>query len=178
MNIFSIVLRALSGLVALFYGRRFFWLFLGLIGFIAGFGIGASLFPEAGALVHILIGLGAGIVGAALSRAAPLVIAALFGFFAGGTILVNLASTIFEPGQLVTILLFVIGGALGAYLLSQALDAGIVILSALAGAEVLSTLGSELFAINQTTQLIVALVLFAVGLLFQFRLVQPDKAGR
>lgn len=173
MEILSVLLRALSGIVALLFGRRFFWLFLAIVGFIAGFALGTTFFPQAGALVHVLVGLGIGILGALLSQAAPVVIAAIVGFFAGGAALVALVNTIVQPGQLVSAIIFVLAGAIGAYLVTRALDTAIVVLSSLSGASALSTLGGELIAMNGTVQFIAFLILFVIGVLFQLNVLQP-----
>ena len=177
MKIIAIIMRALSGTIALLFGRRFFWLFLAIVGFIAGFLIGNTFFPDAGQLAHILVGLGVGIVGAVLSRAAPAIIGAAIGFIASGAALVALVDRFLDPTRLIHTIIFILAGILGAYLVIRALDLGIVLLSSLTGAEALTSLGSELIPFNQTVHLIALLVLFVVGILFQLNLVKSHEIG-
>lgn len=175
MDILSIVLKAVSGLISLLFGRRFFWLFLAIVGFIGGFFVGASLFPNAGTLVHILLGLILGVVGALLSQVAPVVIAAIVGFFAGGAALVALANTISDPSRAIALLILIVGGALSAYLVTKAFNSAIVVISSISGAAALSSLGTEHLNLGGTIHFIIFLVLFVIGILFQFNLVKPHE---
>lgn len=178
MVVLTVILRALSGLGALLFGRRIFWLFVALVGFLAGFAIGQRLLPGAGALVHIVVGIGIGLVGALLVQAVPTVIAALVGFIAGGFALSTLVGSLAQMTGLVHWIVFIVGGLIGVYLAIQFFDLALVLLSALSGAGTLSGLSGELLGWGGPVQAIVFIVLAAVGIAFQLRIVKPaQRAG-
>lgn len=54
------------GVISCFYGYRFFRVVLVFLGFIIGFSIGSSLVADRAAITFLLVGLGAGLIGAAL----------------------------------------------------------------------------------------------------------------
>ena len=175
MDILSVVLKAVSGLISLLFGRRFFWLFLAIVGFIGGFFFGALLFPDSGAIIHILLGLVLGVVGALLSQVAPVAIAAIIGFFAGGFTLLSLVKILVDPAGFFTFLIVLIGGAIGVFLVVKFFDLALVILSSMAGATALTSLGNELVSMNNVVQLIVYVVLAILGIAFQLSLIKPHE---
>ncbi len=175
MEILATVLRAAGGAVALLFGRRVFWLFVAIVGFLAGFAIGQRLLPGSGSLIHILVGVGLGLVGALLSQAAPNLIAAIIGFLAGGYALSALVGSLAQLSNVVHWVVFIIGGLVGIYLAVKFFDLALVILSALSGAGTLSALGGELFSFSGTIQAIVFVVLAVVGIAFQLGVVKPTR---
>lgn len=179
MNIISIILRAIGGLIALFYGRRIFFLFLGIVGFLVGFFLAQLIVPDAGALVFILVGLVLGVLGAILSKAAPYAVIAVVGFFAGGYALMAVGDMIATLPGFVKFILFVIGGAAGVFLAVKSFDWALVILSSISGAATLASIASELIKFGGTIQTILFIVLAVVGIAFQIRAVKPaSKPGK
>lgn len=175
MAVLAPLLRAVGGAVALLFGRRVFWLFVAIVGFLAGFAIGQRLLPGSGSLVHILVGLGLGLVGALLSQAAPNLIAGIVGFLAGGYALSSLAGSLVQLSNAIHWVLFIAGGLIGIYLAVKFFDLALVILSALSGAGALSALGGELLKFSGTIQAIVFVVLAVIGIAFQLGVVKPAK---
>jgi hypothetical protein len=175
MAVLAPLLRAVGGAVALLFGRRVFWLFVAIVGFLAGFAIGQRLLPGSGSLVHILVGIGLGLVGALLSQAAPNLIAAIVGFLAGGYALSALVGSLVQLSNAIHWVLFIAGGLVGIYLAVKFFDLALVILSALSGAGALSALGGELLSFSGTIQAIVFVVLAAIGIAFQLGVVKPAK---
>jgi Domain of unknown function (DUF4203) len=119
----------------LLFGRRLFWLFVGCIGFFAGFDIANGLFPGQPQWLIFLIAIGAGLLGAIASIFLQRVVVGVAGFFAGGYFLSNLAVTVLPTHQpAVPWIAYVIGGIGGALLTLVLLDPALIILSSLAGA--------------------------------------------
>ena len=175
MAALAMVLRAIGGAIALFYGRRVFWLFVATVGFLVGFLVGQKLFPGTGQLVHILVGIGSGLLGALLGQLAPSVVCAIVGFFAGGAALVTLIGGLIPLVNVVWWILFSVGGLVGACLAIQFFDLALVILSSFSGAGTLAALGGELLKYRGTVQTIIFIVLAAIGIVFQLRVVQPAQ---
>ncbi|MEW6673917.1 MAG: hypothetical protein AB1427_19665 [Thermodesulfobacteriota bacterium] len=127
---FSIVL----GLIVLILGRRFFWLFIGAVGFIAGLYIAKhSLFVEPG-WPMLLIGLIVGIAGAILTVYLQRITIIISGFFAGGYLMLSFVYSMEWHMRLVPWLFFVLGGILGAAASVVFFDWALIVLSSLTGA--------------------------------------------
>ncbi|HEX5398445.1 MAG TPA: DUF4203 domain-containing protein [Verrucomicrobiae bacterium] len=129
----------LFGLAILFFGRRLFWLFVGCVGFIAGFEIAGELLQGRPEWLILLIALGAGLLGAIASAFLQRVVVIVAGFFAGGYCLSTLASVALNTqGDSVMWIAFAVGGLFGAILTAALLDPALIILSSLAGATAVS----------------------------------------
>ena len=113
MNIFTIII----GLTVLFFGRKLFWVFVGYMGFIAGFHYVTQILAISSGSIVFLIALGAGIIGALLALFLQHAAILVSGFIAGGYLAIHLF-TLFSanPGELIW-LVSIIGGILGAVLL-------------------------------------------------------------
>ncbi len=175
MAILAPLLRAIGGAIALLFGRRVFWLFVAIVGFLAGFAIGQRLLPGSSSLIHILVGIGLGLVGALLSQAAPNLVAAIVGFLAGGYVLSALVGSLTQLSSAVHWVVFIAGGLFGVYLAVKFFDLALVILSALSGAGTLSALGGELLSFSGTIQAVIFIVLAVIGIAFQLGVVKPAK---
>ena len=132
-------ISVLFGLAILFFGRRLFWLFVGCVGFIAGFEIAGAVLPEQPEWLILLIAFGAGLLGAIASTFLQRVFVIIAGFFAGGYCLSTLASVaLHSEGDGIMWMAFAIGGLLGGVLTAVLLDPALIILSSLAGATAVS----------------------------------------
>jgi hypothetical protein len=125
----------LAGLLLLFFGRRLFWLFVAVVGFMAGWYLAAGSWhshssPEG----HIILALVAGLIGLVLALVAQKLAVALAGFFVGFHVVANLLAWHAEalrPGQL---LVLVAAGVVAAILALMLFDFALILLSAIAGA--------------------------------------------
>jgi Domain of unknown function (DUF4203) len=152
-------LNVLVGLAVLFFGRRLFWLFVGCIGFIAGFEIAQDTLLGRPEWLILLIAAGAGLLGAIASAFLQRVFLVVAGFFAGGYCLSTLAPTVFHAkGEIFVWLAFAVGGLLGAVLTAALLDPALIALSSLAGATAVSQ-NVPLESSSKTLVFLVALVL-------------------
>jgi hypothetical protein len=129
----------LIGLAVLFFGRRLFWLFVGCVGFIAGFEIAGDVLAGQPEWVILVIALGVGVLGAIASVFLQRIFIVVAGFFAGGYCLSTLAPTALDAkSEVIPWIAFAVGGLLGAVLTAALLDPALIIMSSLAGATAVS----------------------------------------
>ena len=119
------------GLLLLLLGRKIFWLFVGLAGFLCGFQ-GVQMFFSDQAALGFIFGLLVGVVGVFVAVFFQRISFAMGGFFAGGYLSLAFCSHlgIEEPSKV----LFVIVGLIAAVIALMWMDWAIILLSALAGA--------------------------------------------
>lgn len=125
----------LVGVVLLLFGRNLFWLFVGGVGFLAGFHFASQAFQGQSQglilLVAVIVGLLAAIASIFLQR----LVVGIAGFFAGGYFLSAVAAAVLHDNQPnVTWIAFVVGGIVGAILTVLLLDPALILLSSLVGA--------------------------------------------
>lgn len=138
MRLFIII----SGTIFLLFGRKLFWFFVAILGFIAGSTIGESIFSGQPKWIILLISLGAGVIGVLIAMLAQRVAFALAGFYAGSYLTFILAQLYgaYSPSTV----LCIAGGIIGALLAVLFMDWAIIILSCLAGAgAIVGTLGID-----------------------------------
>lgn len=132
-------LNVLIGAALLFFGRRLFWLFVGCVGFIAGFEIARDTLQGQPEWLLLLIALGAGLLGAIASVFLQRIVISIAGFFAGGYCLSTLASAALHPQpEAIVWTAFAVGALLGAILTFTLLDPALIVLSSLTGATTIS----------------------------------------
>ena len=169
MGIVNIIL----GLVLLTLGRKIFWLFVGCVGFVAGFTYAQEFFSVQSEFVILVIGIIAGIVAALLAIFLQKVAVALAGFIGGGYTTIHIMGMLgLETGQYVW-LPYLIGGIIGAILLFVIFDWALILLSSLIGAGFIV----EGTGFNPWLENLLYLVLIIFGLIFQASLLrkEPEK---
>jgi hypothetical protein len=122
------ILALLAGLVLLVAGRRLFWLFVGLVGFVTVY---RWLEPQ------WLLALLAGLLGIVLAIFLQRVAIAAAGFFAGGWFAVQFLGLHMAHPRGGDLLIFVVAGVIAAILAVALFDLALVILSSLAGADLI-----------------------------------------
>ena len=130
---FSMIL----GILLLFLGRRLFWLFVGVAGFIAGLTLAPQLISGQSELTILLIAIIAGIIGAFLAIMLEGLAILIAGFLAGGYLLTTLVVAIGFSISAEPLVIYIIGGIVGLLLVAVFFDWAIIILSALLGAGLL-----------------------------------------
>ena len=160
MTVESIV-RIGLGFVVLLAGRNIFWLFIALVGFLAGAEVaGIWLAGHSPALI-LLAAIAAGLLGALLSMLFERVAFALAGFYAAAYIAILLAARL---GLGPVPWLIVVGvGFLGALVAALVMDWSIIVLSSIAGA---AAIVSGVAAVP-AVELLLFLVLATLGVLVQ-----------
>ncbi len=161
-----------AGGLLLLFGRRLFWFFVAVVGFIAGARLAVEWLNIKPQWIVLVIGVGVGLAGALLSIFLQRIVVMLAGFLAGGSLLCALA--LGEKIDVAPWVPFVLGGVLGAFLVMVLLDWALIVLSSLSGAVMVS--GNSYLA--PTGAKILFLVLLVVGLAVQSRhlLGQPRQA--
>jgi hypothetical protein len=169
-------LNILIGAALLLFGRRLFWLFVGCVGFIAGFEIAGDALQGQPEWLILLIALGVGVIGAIASAFLQRVFLIVAGFFAGGYCLSALApAALHTNGKFVLWLAFAAGGLLGAILTAALLDPALILLSALAGA----TAVSQNVPLDPQARTLLFIVLLALGIAVQTaRYARETKSDR
>ena len=141
-NALSPVVALVAGGLLLVLGRRLFWLFVGVVGFVVAFRLtGAYLDAGAAGLAAAAI---VGLLGAAAAVLVQRLAVTLAGFAAGAVGLLWLAEQLDWPLGPLTVAAAVVAGIAGAWLVRRLFELGLVVLSALVGAAlVVEGLGLE-----------------------------------
>jgi hypothetical protein len=157
------------GLILLVLGRKLFWLGVGVLGFFLGMEFAGVLFVDQPQWVMLLMGLGAGLLGAILAIVAERVAFALAGFYAGAYLALIAAHSFGAVGQ--GTLWLAVGGVIGAVVAALIMDWAIIVLSSLAGAGAI--VGAA--GLGETTGTLVFVILTAVGAAVQAKLMAPPR---
>lgn len=125
------MLMGLSGCFLLVLGRKLFWLFVALVGMVAGIQLAEQYFFLKPYWQILLIGLAAAVIGALLAIFFQKVAVAVAGFLAGGAVVHHFMTFLGWPAMPVAVF---IAGIIGALLLFWLFDWGLIVLSSVAGA--------------------------------------------
>jgi MFS family permease len=158
MNLINLVL----GIILLTTGKKLYWLFVGVIGFILGMGLATQLVLNPPWLVYV-VALGAGILGAILAHFLQHLALSLVGFLVGAYGAFRLAGLLGITAVPSTWMAFIIGGIVGLLLVSSAFDWSLYILSSWAGA----TLVTQAIDLQGTVGTVVFFALFVLGMIIQ-----------
>jgi hypothetical protein len=166
------IVSLLLGIVLLLLGRKLFWFFVGVAGFLVGMEIATQVVagPQG---TNLLIAIVAGILGAVIAIFLRKVAIAIAGFVIGGYITVELLrESALLPTALVGIrgtafsVPYIIGGIIGAVLLFFLFDWALILLSSLGGASLIV----HSFTFQRQALLLLFAVLVVVGILVQTRM--------
>jgi hypothetical protein len=162
------------GAVLLILGRKLFWIFVGAIGFMAGFTLASQYFSDQSIWVILLIAFAAGIIGSLLAVVLQRVAILVAGFLAGGQITIQLLQMLdlnLNLGEDLTWLPYVIGGVIGAILLFVLFDWALILLSSLAGASLVTPVINP----GPGTQTLVFLIVFILGIIIQAAIFRRER---
>lgn len=155
----------LAGIVLLLFGKRLFWLFVAVIGFMAGwyFALGPGRHVPGGG--GLLLALVAGLIGLVLALVVQKVAVAIAGFCVGAYIVANVLGWPLPPLRTGEQLVLLLAGVLAAVLALALFDLALILFSSIAGAGlILDNLHLHLAA---NARLLLLVVLAAVGAVFQ-----------
>ena len=162
------IIQVIMGAVMLLFGRKLFWLLVGMAGFLAGSRLGALIFAGQPQWLVFLLAAVIGLIGIVVAIFFERVAFAAAGFFTGAYLTATTAAAI---GILPESVALLVGGVLGAILAAMVMDWAIVWLSCLAGAgAVVSAIGA-----SPGLQLGLWIALSMVGFFFQARSLQGQK---
>lgn len=128
-----IITSLVAGICLLIFGRKLFWLFVGIMGFIYGLGIASQLFTQQPQWVTIIAALCAGILGTLLAIFLQHVIIGIAGFLAGAYLSFSMMNLLgFQTTQIIWII-SIVCGILCAGLFLNLFDWALILLSSLIG---------------------------------------------
>jgi hypothetical protein len=134
------LLFLILGLLLLLLGRRLFWLFVAVSGFVAGVEAAPYFLPHQTELFLLAVALFLGLVGALLALFLQKAAIALGGFAVGGYLAIVLCAPLLHGAGLAypgAWLFFLVGGILGAILLFVFFNWALIILSSGYGAHLI-----------------------------------------
>lgn len=159
MNIFYFV----AGVALLILGRKLFWLFSAVIGFLFGMSIAQQLLPGQSQTVILLVALIIGGLGAVLAITVQKIAIGLMGFIAGGYLVYLIIPALSINLGTFLWLAIIIGGILGAVLASTMFDWALILLSSAIGASVIT----NHLTLPQPFPLVLLVTLFIMGMIIQ-----------
>ena len=177
MDIINPILNIVLGILLLTTGKKLYWLFVAVVGFVIGFALATQL-NLAPQWLNYVIALGAGIIGAVLGVFLQKLAIALVGFIVGGYGAFYLTNTMLgakaEPTNWMA---FIIGGIIGLLLVASVFNWALYILSAWAGSTLVTQTVTESVKVNTNLGLVFFFVLFVLGMIIQAGLFrdQPKK---
>ena len=154
------ILNGLIGTTLLVLGRKLFWLFVGCVGFVAGFQMAQQYFGPHPAWMAWAAALGFGLIGALLALFFQTLAIGLGGFAAGSTIAAHLMVLL---GITAVPTITFLGGIIGAILLYTVFDWALIGLSSVAGA----TFIVQALNWDPRAEMVLYLTLIAAGIVFQ-----------
>ena len=152
-----------AGAALLILGRKMFWLFVGVVGFLFGLTIAPQVLPGQSQTVILTVSLVIGFLGALLAVAVQKLAVGLAGLLAGAYLanyLIHLFS--FNLGSFVWLVIG-IGGILGAILAGSMFDWALILLTSASGAVIIS----DNLHFPQPLSLVALIALFVVGVIIQ-----------
>jgi hypothetical protein len=166
------IFRILAGVALLTLGRKLFWLFVGMIGFVVGISLAGQFLRGQPDWVILIIALAAGLLGALFALLLQRLAVWLAGFIAGGYIAISLLSELGWGTDGLPWLPFLIGGIIGAVLVMVLFDWTLIILSSLTGATVIV----QEAHFGRLIMVLLFVVLFTVGIVIQASLMRQDRS--
>jgi hypothetical protein len=161
--------QIILGLLPLLFGRRLFWLFVGIVGFLAGVALSGMWLQGQNEWLQLLVAIVLGVICGWLAIVIQRPMAMVAGFLALGSVGLLLANGFGETGG-VALLFALLLGIAGAVLVAMTFDWALIILSALNGAGSISAGVIMLVpALPDWVALILTVVLAAMGIAYQSR---------
>lgn len=164
------ILHAILGTLILFFGRRLFWLAVGVLGFLMGVQLAAELLAEAQLAIQLLAAAAAGVLGAILAVVFQRVAFVIGGFLAGAYLAHGVAVGVGSNPE-PQVIWFAVGGVAGAVIAAILMDWAIIALTSLAGAgAIVNTLD-----VSDGVTALLFVILAAVGIAAQAWHFRPHK---
>lgn len=170
------VVQIILGGLLLFLGRRLFWLFAAIAGFIFGIQLAGNWFANWPFWMQLLAGIGIGLIMAIIAVASVRLAAMVVGFVAGWLIMTNILAALGMDAGTIALVLNLLAGVAGAVLALAFFDLAIIVLSALSGATTIMGALGPLTGMGSGNLIVLALgaLLAIVGIVFQLRDMDRD----
>lgn len=163
MSIINLVISLVLGVVLLTTGKKLYWLFVAVVGFVIGLTLATQYVKLNPFWLVYVVALGAGVIGAVLATFLQHLAIALAGFVVGGYGALYLSTLLGKSTQPFNLMAFIIGGIVGLLLVASVFNWALYILSSWAGA----TLVTEAIKLQAQLGLILFFVLFILGMVIQ-----------
>lgn len=161
-----VLIKIIAGIVLLAFGRKLVWVFIGLIGFVAGLSAAQALIPDQPVWYALAAGAVLGLLFVLIANFVKNIAFGLGGFLLGAYLVNGILSLLkLDLGTLAWIIILM-GGALGAFFMLAAFEWALKILSSFAGAMLITQVLPPEFAFRQV--LFIGLVI--LGVVLQTRL--------
>jgi hypothetical protein len=149
------------GLVLLLFGRRLFWLLVGVVGFMAGWTLAMGGWHHGGSGGGLLLALLAGIVGVIVAFMAQRLAVAVAGFLLGAYFVAGMMGWPLSALHAGQALILLVVGVIAAVLAMMLFDIALIVYSSLAGAGLI-LYGAKLH-LSGDVRFLLLLALAAVG---------------
>jgi len=166
-----IIMNLLVGIVALIFGRRLFWLFVGVIGFIAGVRAAPLFFSGLADWVVVIIAFIGGIIGALLAVFFQRLAVVCAGFAAGAYLVLHVLTLSGWQGKPLAWLPVLIGGLVGALLLYFLFDWTLIFLSSVVGASLIT----QTLPLSPPIAALLLMGLFIAGFATQAKMMKRNR---
>ena len=166
-----------TGLASILFGRKVFWLFVWIVGFIAGLTLSAILLDSITNLAFIISAL-FGVICAIIVAFAKKMTIFLAGFLGGAYIFYTVATLIGLEGKAISIFIFFLGGFIGSAFLALIFEWGLILISSIIGAILVTQTLLPLFGFLIYNTLVTFSFLAVIGIGFQGLAYQSDKGRR
>ncbi len=165
------LLHLVIGLTLLSFGHKLFWLFVGCVGFAAGYSYAQVLLSFESRLLVLFLALLIGFGGALVAFFLQRLSIGLSGFLGGGYVALNTLPLLGISDDQLVLLAAILGGIIGAVLLYLLFDWALIFLSSVVGA----LLVVQAVSFKPEIEVVVFLALFTAGALIQAKLKRGDK---
>lgn len=167
-----LVITLAAGAIILLLGRRLFWLYVGILGFIAGFDLAQIYLVDQPEWIYFSVGVGLGFVASFVAIYLQYIAVGIAGFLSGAYLAASVLQHLAIPdaSEWAWIAL-VVAGIVGTLLFMLVFDTALVFLSAIIGAIVLLTP----FGLEPPLHYGLLIGLAAVGVIFQLTVLSRES---
>ncbi len=167
MDIITPILTIVLGIILLTTGKKLYWLFVGVVGFVIGLALATTYVSLDPPWLIYIVAFAAGIIGAVLGIYSQRLAIALVGFIVGGYGAIFVAGLLGIKAEPFNWMAFIVGGFVGLLLVASIFDWALYILSAWAGSTLVTRTLTEGVGMNETLGLVLFFILFVVGITLQ-----------
>jgi uncharacterized membrane protein YhaH (DUF805 family) len=160
-----------TGSALVLFGRKLYWLVVGLLGFIGGMMLVNKLFEGMSGTTQMLIALGIGVIGGALTLLIQKVALSVAGFAAGGYIALSVIRLLDINLGSWSWVLIVVFGLLGILLVTRIFGWALTLLSSLCGAMIIV----QVIHLKGVAAMTAAGAIFLFGVLVQSAILRKGK---
>ena len=161
----------LLGIVLLLFGRKLYWAFVAIAGFLIGMQLANEYLADKDQWIRIAASVGAGVIGAILGMFLQRLGFAIGGFFAGGYLAFRIFEHFHPQGD--PHIWMIIGGVIGAVIAALVMDWAIIFISALAGA---AAILSPFTTLEPQMANVLFILLACIGIVFQSQMLAGPVA--